>query len=155
MWKGKVLSIYITPNSAAPLTSVKSVRTVPGRGLEGDRYFYERGFYSNKPGPDREMTLIEIEAIEALNRDYQVKISPGDARRNVVTQGVPLNHLVGEEFVIGEVHLKGIRLCEPCAYLANLLDNKKVMNGLVHRGGLRAQILSEGIINVNDTVRVL
>ncbi|MEC4814289.1 MAG: hypothetical protein SAK29_13590 [Scytonema sp. PMC 1069.18] len=75
---------------------MKSVRTIPGRGLEGDRYFYERGFYSKKPGLDREMTLIEIEAIEALNRDYQVQISPGDCRRNVVTQGVPLAFLINQ-----------------------------------------------------------
>ncbi len=88
------------------------MRAVPDRGLEGDRYFYNKGFYSKKPGQDREITLIEIESIEAFNQNFQMMVSLEDLRLNIVTQGISLNQLVGEEFVIGEVCLKEIRLCE-------------------------------------------
>jgi MOSC domain-containing protein YiiM len=98
------------------------------------------------------VTLIEIEAIEALERDYGVKLSPGDARRNIVTRGVALNHLVGKEFRVGEVVLRGIRLCEPCQHLVQLTGQEKVLPGLVHRGGLRAQVVKGGVIRVGDAV---
>ena len=152
MFEGTVDSIHIAPAAAKPTVSVGEVRAVPGKGLEGDRYFKGEGTYSDRHGPDREVTLIEIETIEALERDYKLKLSPGDARRNIVTLGVPLNHLVGKEFSVGEVTLRGIRLNEPCNHLASLTD-EKVKPGLVHRGGLRAQILSEGVIRPGDTIQ--
>jgi len=96
--------------------------------------------------------LIEAEAIEALKRDYEVALTPGEARRNVVTQGVPLNHLVGREFSVGGVRVRGIRLCEPCDHLQKL-TGRPLIKGLLHRGGLRAQILTEGTIRVGDTIR--
>ncbi len=151
MWEGEVVSIHICETSGAPMVSPQEVRAVAGRGLEGDRYFLEKGFYSDDPGPDRELTLIEIEAIEALERDYGACISPGDARRNVVTRGVPLNHLVGQKFRAGEVLLRGIRLCEPCAHMADLA-HEKALPGLVHRGGLRAEIVKGGVIRIGDVV---
>lgn len=123
----------------------------PGKGLEGDRYFLKTGTYSNHPGLGRDVTLIEIEAIEAMKRDYDVEIAPGESRRNIVTRGVPLNHLVGREFKVGEVTLRGIRLCEPCSHLEGL-SQKGVQRGLIHRGGLRAHILTGGIIRVGDSV---
>ena len=152
MFEGKVVSINITPEAAQPITSVDEVRAVPGKGLEGDRYFSKDGSFSNNPGGGREVTLIEIEAIEALERDYKYKLNPGDARRNIVTRDVPLNHLVDREFTIGEVRLRGVRVNEPCNHLAGLTDDK-VKRGLVHRGGLRADILTEGTIKAGDTVR--
>lgn len=130
---------------------VPSVTAVAGRGLDGDRYFNATGTYSKKSGAHREVTLIEIEAIEGLERDYGVKLDPQNSRRNIVTRGVPLNHLVGQEFHVGEVLLRGIRLCEPCAHLAELAQ-AKVLPGLVHRGGLRAQILTGGTIRTGDDV---
>lgn len=136
------------------MKTVPEVRAVAGRGLEGDRYFLETGTYSHKPGPDREVTLIEIEAIEALGRDYGVTIEPGEARRNIVTRGVALNHLVGKEFRVGEAVLKGIRLCEPCQHLVRLTGQEKVLAGLVHRGGLRAQIVQSGLIRQGDHIEV-
>ena len=127
------------------MQSVDEVRAVPEKGLEGDRYFLRQGtFY--KPQPDRELTLIEAEAIEALRSEFQVEYDLSASRRNLVTRGVPLNHLVGKEFWIGEVKARGLRLCEPCAHLQRL-SHPKVLPGLVHRGGLRAQILSEGIFS--------
>ena len=84
-------------------------------------------------------------------RDYQVELAAGDARRNIVTRNVPLNHLVGKEFAIGEVRIRGIRLCEPCDHLQRM-TGKPVIKGLLHRGGLRAQILTPGTIRVGDAV---
>lgn len=152
MWKGAVVSIHIAATAAGPTVPVKAARAVAGKGLEGDRYFHQAGTYSRKPGPDREVTLIEIEAIEALKRDQGIELNPGASRRNIVTRGVPLNHLVGREFRVGEVTLQGIRLCEPCSHLERL-SQKGVLRGLIHRGGLRAQILTEGVIRVGDPVK--
>lgn len=148
MFEGKVVSINITRVSEAPTQSVDEVRAIPGRGLEGDRYFDNKG---RDPEVKRELTLIEAEAIEALKREFEVEFGLGDSRRNVVTRGVPLNHLVGKEFWVGEVKARGIMLCEPCAHLQKLTI-KQVLPGLVHRGGLRAQILTEGVIRVGATV---
>ncbi len=102
MFEGKVIAINIAPSAEAPTQSVTEVRAVPGQGLEGDRYFDHKGTFS-KPQPDRELTLIEGEAIEAMKHELDVDFGLGDSRRNVVTRGVPLNHLVGKEFWIGEV----------------------------------------------------
>lgn len=133
------------------MVSVKEARAISGKGLEGDRYFTQTGTYSKKPRPDREVTLIEVEAIEALAREYKIALEPGAARRNIVTRGVPLNHLVGREFRVGDVTLRGLRLCEPCAHLERL-SHSGVGEALIHRGGLRAQILTDGLIRVGDSI---
>jgi MOSC domain-containing protein YiiM len=151
MFEGIVESINIAPSAEAPMVSVEEANAVPGKGLQGDRYFVRQGtFY--KPQPDRELTLIEAEAIEAFRADSKVDFRLGDSRRNVVTRGVPLNHLVGKEFWLGDVKVRGLRLCEPCSHLQKLTSDK-VLPGLVHRGGLRAQILTEGIIRVGQRVK--
>lgn len=151
MWKGTVVSLHIAPGAGAPMKPVYEARAVPGVGLDGDRYFHQVGSFSNRPGPDRELTLIEMEAIEALQRDYGIELDPGDARRNIVTRDIALNHLVGREFQVGAVTLRGIRLCEPCEHLEKL-SRKGVLRALIHRGGLRARILTEGIVRVGDPV---
>ena len=151
MGKGAIVSIHIAPSAAEPMVSVERVRAVAGRGLEGDRYFNHTGTYSKKPRPDREVTLIEVEAIEALAREYKIALEPGAARRNIVTRGVPLNHLVGREFRVGDVTVRGLRLCEPCAHLERL-SHSGVREALIHRGGLRAQILTDGTIRVGDSI---
>ena len=153
MWNGTVESIHIASTAQGQTQSVPHAVAVPGAGLEGDRYALKLGtFY--KPAPDHELTLIEAEAIEALRRDYQVELASGDARRNIVTRDVPLNHLVGREFAIGEVRIRGIRLCEPCDHLQKV-TGMSVIKGLLHRGGLRAQILTQGTIRVGDVVAVI
>jgi MOSC domain-containing protein YiiM len=152
MWKGAVVSLHIADVGKAPIKSVAEVRAVPGKGLEGDRYFLQTGTYSSHPGLGRDVTLIEIEAIEAMKRDYNIEIAPGESRRNIVTRGVPLNHLVGREFKVGAVTLRGIRLCEPCIHLESL-TRESVRPALVHRGGLRAEIHTEGVIHVGDVVQ--
>src|ERR1700747_533806 len=102
MWRGTVESIHVAPGAKAPMESVQRVEAIPGVGLEGDRYALRQGTFF-KPEPDFELTLIEAEAIEALKRDYNVELTPGEARRNLVTRGIALNHLVGRDFQIGEV----------------------------------------------------
>ena len=149
--EGTVASLHIAPTGAAAMQSVGQVRAVAGRGLEGDRYFSELGTYSNHPGIGRHVTLIEIEAIEALKRDYGIDIAPGLSRRNIITRGVPLNHLVGHEVKIGEAILRGTRLCDPCSHLEKLTC-EGVLRGLIHRGGLRAEIMTGGLIQIGDAI---
>ena len=150
MWTGVVESIYIAPAAKEPTQSVEQVQAIPGVGLDGDRYALKQGTFF-KPQPDFELTLIEAEAVEAAKREYQVDLAAGAARRNVVTRDVPLNHLVGKEFRIGDVRVRGIRLCEPCDHLQRL-TGLSMIKSLRHRGGLRAQILTGGLIRVGDQV---
>lgn len=151
MFRGEVVSIHIVAKKAEPVESRQGIEAVAGRGLEGDRYFNRAGHWSGNSGVSREITLVEIEAIEAIAREKNIEIAPGAARRNLVTRGVPLNHLVGREFQVGNVQLRGTKLCEPCQYLETL-TTKGVLTGLLHRGGLRADILIGGTIHVGDVV---
>jgi len=148
---GHVVSIHIAAAAGQAMSPLDEARALPGRGLEGDRYFRRTGTYSAKEGVDRELTLIEVEAIEALHRDYGIHLDAAETRRNVATRGVALNHLVGRVFRIGSATARGIRLCEPCSHMEKLAG-KPIRPGLVHRGGLRAAILSEGWIRVGDEV---
>ena len=152
MSEARVESIHIAPAAKAPMQAVAEVLAVPGVGLEGDRYALKQGTFF-KPEPDFELTLIEAEAVEAAQLEHGLKLVPGDARRNLVTRGVSLNPLVGHEFQIGNVRVRGIRLCEPCSHL-QALTGQPVIRALPHRAGLRAQILSEGPIRVGDAVSV-
>lgn len=151
MFHGQLIGIYLGARKGKDLDSVETVEAVPGRGLTGDRYFLKEGTYSAKDGPDREVTLIEIEALEGLEREYEIALPPHQSRRNLLTRGVPLNHLVGKTFSVGGVVLRGIRLCEPCGHLEKLTC-KGVEKGLLHRGGLRAQILTGGALQVGAAV---
>ncbi len=153
MWKGSVVSIGITNAGGEPMLAVDEVKAVAGQGLEGDRYFSKQGSFSDNPNTTgRQVTLIESEALDALARDYKTEIEYKDARRNIVTRGVPLNHLLGKEFSVGDVRMRGVRLNEPCNHLAGL-THEQVKAGLVHRGGLRADILNDGTIRVGDAVK--
>lgn len=151
MNSANVVSIHVARAPAGPVESVREVRAIAGHGLEGDRYFNQEGTLSKDEMPDREVTLIELEAIEALQREYQVELQPGDARRNIVTRGIALNHLVGREFRAGDAVLRGLRLCEPCGHLEKL-TLEGVKKGLIHRGGLRAQIIRDGVIRTGDSI---
>lgn len=147
-----VAEILIAPSPSCPMTSQTAVRAVPGQGLEGDRYFAGTGTFSPHPQkPDFEITLIEREKIEGFAAESGLPFTAAHARRNIVTQGVDLNALAGKEFLVGEVRVRGIRLCEPCNYLAKI-SFPETLKGLVHQGGLRAQILSAGVIRVGDEI---
>jgi MOSC domain-containing protein YiiM len=151
---GKVISIQITPEASAALTSVEQVNAVAGQGLEGDRYFLKTGTYSKKHDATREATFIEAEALEALGHDYSLELSGVESRRNMTTRGVALNHLVGRTFRVGGAMFKGLRLCEPCGHLEQV-TGRLVRPGLVHRGGLRTQILETGMVRVGDSIEVI
>jgi len=151
MFKGTLISIHIAPAGSVPVEAVPEARAVEGKGLEGDRYFDGRGTWSNHPGTGREVTLIEMEAIEAVRRDYSIELRSGETRRNLVTRGVPLNHLVGREFRVGQAVLRGLRLCEPCQHLEGL-TRPAVKSALAHRGGLRAVIVHGGTIRAGDEI---
>jgi MOSC domain-containing protein YiiM len=132
------------------MQSVQAVQAIAGKGLVGDRKFRNPS-HPKKDTPERELTLIESEAIEAVNRDYVLHLDAIETRRNLLTRGVALNHLVGWEFTVGPVRLRGIMLCEPCKHVEKL-TRPGVMRALVHRGGLRAQILEGGEIRVGDPI---
>lgn len=149
--QGHVVSIHIAPTAGAVMIPVDEIRAVPGYGLEGDRYFLRAGTFSGTNGVDREITLIETEAIAALRRDYGIALGESETRRNIATRGVPLNHLVGRVFRVGQMTARGLRLCEPCSHMEKIVG-KRLRPGLIHRGGLRAQILTEARIRVGDEV---
>jgi len=159
MFQGTLESIFIGSTKGAPMQQVEFVQAVAGEGLEGDRYRSGNGTFSEasaKPGNkhyprDRQVTLIEAEAIEAAARDCEVKIEAAQSRRNLLVRGVPLNHLVEREFTVGEVRLRGLRLCEPCGHLEKLTV-PGVQKALTHRCGLRAEILSTGTLRAGDQV---
>ena len=149
---GEVLHIHVATTAEATPARVNSVRADPGRGLEGDRYYARDGTYSEKGGPGREVTLVASEAIEALEAEFGVKLVPGQSRRNITTLGIDLNDFVDNELRVGEVVLRGVRLCEPCDHLEGLVGQANTMRGLVHRGGLRCDIVSGGTIRVGDQI---
>ncbi len=149
---GEVLHIHIAPNAEDTPTPVNSVHAEPGKGLEGDRYQARSGTYSEKGGASRAVTLIAGEAIEALEAEFGVKLAPGQSRRNITTLGIDLNEFVDRELRVGEVVLRGVRLCEPCEHLESLVGQANTTRGLVHRGGLRCDVVSGGTINVGDQI---
>jgi MOSC domain-containing protein YiiM len=147
-----IIEILIATTPTDPMLPQQSVRAIPGRGLVGDRYFLGTGTFSPHPQkPDFEITLIQQEHIQSFVERTGIPFTASDARRNLVTVGIDLNTLVGCDFQVGSVKLRGIRLCEPCNYLAKQ-TRPEVLPGLVHQGGLRAQILTEGEIHQCDPI---
>jgi len=110
VWQGEVVGIYITPGGSQPMQAVAEVRAVPGKGLEGDRYFRQVGTYSDKPGPHREVTLIALEALEAVQREAGIRLAPGQSRRNITNRGVRFSGLVAQTVRLGDVRVRGVRL---------------------------------------------
>jgi hypothetical protein len=144
---GSVERIWIAASAGEPARAIESVRAIAGQGLEGDRHVTGRGtFPSGLPGSA--LTLVEAEVCES----FAPPLSPDEHRRNVVTRGVALNQLVGHEFLVGGVRCRGMRLCEPCTVVQGYAG-RPVLRELVHRGGLRADILEDGMISVGDEVR--
>ena len=152
MFEGRVVAIYVAPGEGAPLEARAEAEALAGKGLDGDRYAIEAGKYSGTKIGKRAITLIEREAIAAANDAYDLGLTEQESRRNIVVEGVPLNHLVGREFLVGGVRLRGFDLSEPCVYLEEL-TGKPARTALLHRGGLRAEIVEGGTIRVGDTVR--
>lgn len=150
---GSVAAIHVSPETGGPPESRDSVEAVAGRGRKGDRYYEGEGIY-NEPEDlnPSDVTLIEAEALAAAHEEYGINLGPGEHRRNVTTREVALNHLIGEEFHVGEVVLEGLGLCEPCGYMQSLADQPDAAEALTHRGGLDARIVESGVINAGDDV---
>src|SRR2546423_15069673 len=152
MSRGQVVAIYTAPETGAPMESGDGVEATAGVGLDGDRYAAGEGKYTRSDDDGkRAITLIEREAVAAAGREYEIEIGEHEARRNLVTEGVPLNHLVGRTFTDGDVRMRGVKLSEPCAYLERLTHHG-VRKALIDRAGLRAEILDAADITVADTV---
>ena len=151
MAPGSLVAIQIGRDAEGRLESVAEVRAVPGKGLEGDRYFRGEGSFSTNPGGGRQVTLVASEMLDLLQSEHGIVLDPSETRRNLVTKGVALNELVGQVFHVGSVRMKGVRLAEPCDHLERLTQ-PGVLKGLVHRAGLRADILDEGVLRVGDTI---
>ncbi len=144
---GAVAALLVAPEAESPLRRVDAVEAVAGCGLRGDRYFDGRGTFSG-PGRGYELTLVEAEVLDSIELPWE------QARRNVVTRGIDVNGLVGRRFRIGPVECIGRRLCEPCAHLEKL-SRPGLLRPLVHKGGLRADILAGGPIAVGDEVAIV
>jgi MOSC domain-containing protein YiiM len=144
---GVVDAIYLAARESGATAPVDEVEAVPGHGLVGDRYWFE-----NEAGSGEAITLIQAEAIEGFRADTGVELDPGEHRRQVVTRGIDLNALVGQRFRVGDVECEGVELCEPCNHLRKVTGKPEVLRGLVHRGGLRADILRGGTIRPGDAV---
>jgi hypothetical protein len=151
---GNVEAIVIAPEAETEPVTMQTVQARAGRGLEGDRYFKRRGTFSNAYGRGHDLTLIEAEVLDELSLPGG-SLGPGEARRNIVTRGVDLNALVGKRFRIGEVECFGERLCEPCAHLERLTaaaGKPGTLRALIHKGGLRADVLCDGEIYVGQPI---
>ena len=142
---GRVEEINVGARGEVP-APVHSVDAHAGKGLAGNRYYFERGA---KPG--RALTLIAAEALEGLQAEHGIELSAAQSRRNVLTRGIDLNALVGKRFRVGDVECEGVELCEPCKGLERATQ-PGVIKGLLHRGGLNADILTDGVMSVGDEV---
>ena len=146
MSKGRIDQICIAPSEGGEIQEVAEIEAIPGTGLSGDRYC--------KPNaaPETQITLIEAEAIDEFNQTFSLNLSATQFRRNVITRDVQLNSLEGKSFSVGGVRLRGIELVWPCAYLQNLLQIPGLVKQLTHKGGLRCEILSDGVIRSDDLI---
>ncbi|GCE27359.1 molybdenum cofactor sulfurase [Dictyobacter alpinus] len=151
IWEGEVVALCIAPAADEPMQLIDEAQLVEGRGIVGDRYYTKNGTHSVPDEEAYEITLIESEAFESVETENKLSVSYADMRRNIVTRGFSLNHLVNREFRIGDTVLRGIALREPCAHLMEQTSHKVVV-GFIHRGGLGAQIISGGNIRLGDTI---
>jgi hypothetical protein len=158
---GTVERIFIAPEPELEMTERSDVEAVAGGGLRGDRYFSEietGTFVGWEPDEERrdgyDITLIEQETVAALERETGIELAPGEHRRNIETREVALNHLVGQRFRVGSAVCQGDRLCEPCSHLQRITQDG-VLQALTHRGGLRANILEDGMIQPGDVIEPL
>lgn len=155
-WQGVVRFLHKTPRAFLPMRGFSEMQLIPGRGIDGDRYLIgqETGFYSHKPEEGRQITLFEIETLRALRRDHGIELLPEEHRRNVTVEGVPLNHLVGRRFRLGETIVEATRLSTPCRHIEEILG-KAVFDPLINRSGLNCKIVAGGTLRLGDVVRPL
>jgi hypothetical protein len=150
---GTVLGLFTAPAREAACDAHDSCVARAGKGLDGDRYARGLGTFSHPERRGQDLTLIEAESLDELAAQG-IELSMADARRNVVTRGIRLNELIGHRFAVGDVVCYGARLAEPCAHLQRL-TTPGVLRGLVHRGGIRADVLHCGELHLGDAIRPL
>lgn len=150
---GIVKEILLAEKAGDALFSQHTAELHTGKGIVGDRYYLSQGTFSEDLAelPDFEVTLIEQEQIDAFNTTTGLAYSGADFRRNMVTKNININELVGKDFFVGKVKLRGIRLCEPCAHLSTMIG-KQVLEHMVHKAGLRAQIIIGGEVHISDLI---
>ena len=149
-WRGSVAKIFIAPISSGDMVSVPQARAFADRGLEGDRFFRES--WSAVKRSDKAVSLIEEEVLQLAAGELGVESIADKTRRNIVTRGVPLIELLGREFIVGGVRMRGIRLFEPCGHLVKVSQLPGIFKALEHRSGLKAAVLSDGLLRVGDPV---
>ena len=145
----KVKKICIAKNSGDKMEDVNQIEVIANKGVVNDRYFKDNN------ESDLQITLIESENIDYYNRISNSQMPYINFRRNVITREIELNNLVSKYFFIGEVKLLGIRLCDPCKYLQDMLNDESLVKKLINRGGLRCEIISDGKISTNDIIKII
>jgi MOSC domain-containing protein YiiM len=154
MFQGTLVAIYTAPTTGAPMVDHREIEATVACGLAGDRYATNVAEHDRGYTKIRHVTLIEEETVSALARDHGIEVMPIRLRRNLLTRGVPLNHLIGRRFRIGEIVLEGTELAEPCKYIADSVG-KPVLEPLLHRAGIRAEIVKGGRIRAGDEIAPL
>lgn len=152
---GIITHIFISANAGEPMEELQKVKAIEGLGLEGDRYAQETGAFSQRGNPSH-ITLIEQEVIDRVALNFEKAFLASETRRNLVVRGMPLNDLVGQEFMIGAIKVRGVELADPCKRPATLLGKPKTDFIEQYRGsgGLRAEVLNTGFIYVGAHVSV-
>ena len=145
----KILKIGITNSNNRKIEEVSSIKVLANKGIVGDRHFKEFN------DPYCQLSLIESENIDYYNIKYGLNIRYVDFRRNIVTQGISLNDLIGKKLLIGKAEIEVIDLCRPCRHLTEMLDQKNILKEFMRRGGIRCEILSSAQINIEDEIKVL
>lgn len=144
--QGEVVVVCLSATEGGSIREVPEAVATAGAGLEGDRYC------ASGASPETQLTLIESEAIDEFNQVFSTDLPVTAFRRNVITKGIDLNAFEGSIFTVGDVQLRGVELCEPCAYLQNLLGIPGLVKQLTHKGGLRCEILAGGSIRQGDAI---
>lgn len=150
----RVERLYVADGAGEPMQPVEVVSLVKDLGIAGDRYALGTGAFSKKGDKIRHVSLIAVEGIIAANAELDEPFTPAETRRNILTSGINLNALVGKEFSIGHVAFSGTELCHPCHRPSRLSQKPTFKEAFFYRGGLRAQVLGNGLVRTGDTITV-
>ena len=145
----EVIKLGIAQNRSQKIQEIEKIELLPGKGIVDNRHFQEDN------NPKSQLTLIESENIDYYNKKFNVQIPYVNFRRNIITKGIELNKLVGKQFVVGKIKVKGNDLCRPCKHLQEILGQKDIIKEFLQKGGLRCEILTSGIIEVGDKIKIL
>lgn len=132
------------PAGEHPILEVDEIECLAGRGLRGDRFFDFKKDYKGQ------ITFFSWEILERLQTELGLVEAPPEAtRRNVITEGVDLNTLIGKEFELQGVRFSGAEECRPCYWMNSAFQNEEAETWLSGNGGLRARILTDGVLRQN------